>query len=110
MNEACGFRVGDCVELVVDLTIFENSPEAGYFRNRCLPQGMTGVVKDIDNFDVLGSIGVAWDIESQQPFHDCNGTCKKWHRLVRQARVHPPPAVFGRQHRVPIALIHRKES
>lgn len=94
MDEACGFRVGDRVELVVDLTKSKGPGKDRQFGNKWLPKGTTGVIKDLDHFEGYTVIGVEWDIEPQGLLHNCYYTCKNgtgWYVRPEFIRLQSPP-------------------
>lgn len=75
MNEACGFRVGDRVQLLVDLTgkyVYNGEArEPNQYRNVALHKGVTGTVVVEYGY----SVGVQWDVELNARLHNCEGYC-----------------------------------
>jgi len=68
------YKVGDRIELIVDLTNYTGD---GVFKNPLLPSGTTGTVRRISN---NGNYGVEWDIDPKEglkhSLHSCDHTCE----------------------------------
>lgn len=68
------YKVGDRVQLVVDLTTYTGD---GTYQNPLLPCGTTGTIRHIS---VTGSYGVEWDIDPEKEYqcglHLCDDNCE----------------------------------
>lgn len=69
------YKVGDRVELIVDLTTYAGD---GVFKNPLLPRGTTGTIRCLSG---NGNYGVEWDVDPEEgrehSLHSCEYTCEE---------------------------------